>query len=265
VKTKRRFTLIELLVVIAIIAILAALLLPALRNAKLMTKRVSCMNNLRQIGLVGTNYSIDWEGWGFPFIDHRRSTWLQGLGPNFESYLPGGVKKGNYVVKSIFACPDMPKDAYNPGYYDPSSLTLNTTYFLLFGFGTTGLGDFTSHASNWYGYLGATNTSTPSDPKSHVPKMELLGKTVANWNDTIKSYIPGPSQQPMARDAFSLIQDYTPSIPERHCEVYAGIVVPSNHWQLNGQNVLYMDGSVRWLISSEMKPRHRDTRNRFYY
>lgn len=65
-RRKKGFTLIELLVVIAIIAILMAILMPALQRVKKQARAIICKNNLAQYGLASKMYLGDWDG-NFPY------------------------------------------------------------------------------------------------------------------------------------------------------------------------------------------------------
>ena len=87
---KKRFTLIELLVVIAIIAILAAILLPALQAARERAKNSGCISNLKQAGTLSQQYMNDHRGFwysGQPVESARITSWIF-----------GGLHRGKFIT-----------------------------------------------------------------------------------------------------------------------------------------------------------------------
>src|SRR5437764_6856839 len=93
---QRGFTLIELLVVVAIIAILAAMLLPALSRAKLSARRIVCVDNLKQLALATAMYVHDSDGY-YP-SSNASYKWPEALRPGYQNF-------------KILLCPDHGRNA----------------------------------------------------------------------------------------------------------------------------------------------------------
>ena len=253
--TPSAFTLVELLVVIGIIALLLAILLPALSKSREQAKTVQCLSNLRQIAHAAHAYAAEWKGYTVPGYGDPATRTANGVTADAENYatvlvngkyLPAPVLKNLSpdlpISNSVFFCPAGVDDRIGAEF----STTVAYAHYPVDRRDTVGATPYRCRSKStgiivdtWYG-INATldNFSTHMTPSRRIPDNGNLN----DWSLVKMSQIPSPSEMVFLFDGAFLNLHHSANR------------INARHNRRTQTNVLFFDGHAQTFATRDLNP-----------